>query len=167
MSERFPSVEADDVIQETLVALCRVLPDYRYSPDEKGHFHNYLTGILRNKALRLLRKEERQKEIAGWTGSSGASNDGSVAAASGNPPGHDDDTYRKSIFEIALRWFLAVDSVADRTKRIFERTAINGESPESVAASFKMTRHAVDQAKSRSMGRLREIAKSLEDVDIG
>ena len=167
MRERFPSVEADDVIQETLVALCKVLPDYRYSPDEKGHFHNYLTGILRNKALRLLRKEERQKEIAGWTGSSGASDGEPVAGASGNPPEHDDDTYRKSIFEIALCQFRADESVADRTKRIFERTAINGESPESVAASFKMTRHAVDQAKSRAMGRLREIAKNLEDVGIG
>ena len=164
MRERFPTVEADDVIQETLFALCRVLPDYRYSPDEKGHFHNYLTGILRNKALRLLRKEERQKEIAGWTGSSGASDGEPVAGASGNPPEHDDDTYRKSIFEIALRQFLADVSIADRTKRIFERTAINGESPEAVAESFKMTRHAVDQAKSRALERLRKLVKALEDV---
>ena len=59
-----------------------------------------------------------------------------------------------------MRQFLADESVADRTKRIFERTAINGESPESVASSFKMTRHAVDQAKSRAMGRLREIVKT-------
>ena len=29
MRERFPSLEADDVIQETLIALCRVLPSYR------------------------------------------------------------------------------------------------------------------------------------------
>ena len=65
MSERFPSLEADDIIQETLVALCRVLPSYRYAPDEKWRFHNYLTGILRNKALRMLRNEERQREIAG------------------------------------------------------------------------------------------------------
>ena len=32
MRERFPSLEADDIIQETLVALCRVLPSYRYAP---------------------------------------------------------------------------------------------------------------------------------------
>ena len=63
MRERFPSVEADDAIQETLIALIETFPVYHYSPDEKGSFHNYLTGILRNKALRLLHKEERQKEI--------------------------------------------------------------------------------------------------------
>ena len=44
LRERFPSVEADDVIQETLIAVCTALPSYRYSPDEKGHFRNYLTG---------------------------------------------------------------------------------------------------------------------------
>ena len=155
MRERFPSVEADDVIQDTLAALCRVLPDYRYAPDEKGHFHNYLTGILRNKALRMLRREERQKEIA----------DDRVVSM--KPLFADDlESCREAIFEIALRQFMADESVADRTKRIFERTAINGESPEAVASSLKMTRHAVDQAKSRAMGRLREIVKRLEDVDI-
>ena len=38
LRERFPSVEVDDVIQETLVALCGILPGYVYEPDEKGHF---------------------------------------------------------------------------------------------------------------------------------
>ena len=42
MRERFPSLEADDVIQETLIALIKALPSYHYSPDETGHFHNYL-----------------------------------------------------------------------------------------------------------------------------
>ena len=161
MRERFPSVEPDDVIQETLAALCGVLTDYRYAPDEKGHFRNYLTGILRNKALRMLRKEEQQRRIAGEAGGFPPA-DGTV-----EPPNAADDleSCREAIFEIAMRQFLADGSVADRTKRIFERTAVNGESPDAVAASFKMTRHAVDQAKSRAMARLREIVKRLEDVD--
>ena len=157
MRERFPSIEADDVIQETLVALCRVLPNYRYAPDEKGRFHNYLTGILRNKALRQLRKDCQRADFGAelyHTGTTGVS-----------PVDLDDRSYREAVFEIAMRQFLADESVADRTKRIFERTAINGESPESVASSFKMTRHAVDQAKSRAMARLREIVKKLESAD--
>jgi len=64
MRERFPSLDADDTIQETLVAVWAALPSYRYAPEEKGHFHNYLTGILRNKALRQLHKDRRQAEIA-------------------------------------------------------------------------------------------------------
>ena len=34
MRERFPTVEADDVIQETLIALIETLPVYHYSPEE-------------------------------------------------------------------------------------------------------------------------------------
>ena len=154
MCERFPCVEADDIIQETLVALCKVLPSYRYAPDEKGHFHNYLTGILRNKALAALRKQRQQADLKE-----------DLQHVKGHPP--EEQSYRKSIFEIALRQFLADESIADRTKRIFERVAINGESPEAVAVSFKMKRHAVDQAKSRSMDRLREIIKDLEDAANG
>ena len=174
MRERFPSLEADDIIQETLVALCRVLPSYRYAPDEKGHFHNYLTGILRNKALRVLRQRERDEALrADYVDGSNLRGSGTLAAsgravALRPPPDFtEDQSYRESLFELALRQFLADGSVADRTKRIFERTALNGESPEAVAAAFKMTRHAVDQAKSRAMARLREIVKGLETLADG
>ena len=155
MRERFPSIDADDVIQETFIALCKVLPSYSYEPDEKGHFRNYLTGILRNKALRRLRKEQKDAEVAA-----------ELRRAGGSPLSAADDEkgWRESVFELALQRFLADESIADRTKRIFERVAINGESPETVAALFKMKRHAVDQAKSRAMSRLREIVKQLENV---
>ena len=155
---RFPSLEADDIIQETLAALCQALPDYRYDPAEKGFFHNYLTGILRNKAVGALRKRTGESEkMAEYA------NDAALRTP-GVPQPEDEDgrSWRDAVFEIALRRFLADETVADRTKRIFERTAIGGESPESVAAAFKMTRHAVDQAKSRAMARLREIVRKLE-----
>ena len=164
MRERFPAVEADDIIQETLIALCRILPSYRYAPDEKGHFRNYLTGILRNKARRQLRKEKRQVEIAKTVGVSVPLAHGRTGCAFLPDSPEEDLAWRESLFEIALRQFLADESIADRTKRIFERTALNGESPEAVAESFKMTRHAVDQAKSRAIARLREIVKELETI---
>ena len=50
LAQQFPSVDADDVMQETLIVIARVLPDYHYAPDTKGHFRNYLLGILKNKA---------------------------------------------------------------------------------------------------------------------
>jgi len=170
MRERFPNVEADDIIQETLVALCKVLPSYRYAPDEKGHFHNYLTGILRNKALTALRKQRQQDDLKEGlqhvAGNAPYQTEPRIGRAA-CPHAAEEQSYRKSIFEIALRQFLADESIADRTKRIFERVAINGESPEAVAASFKMKRHAVDQAKSRAMERLREIVKDLENAANG
>ena len=158
MRERFPSFDADDVIQETLISLIEAFPVYHYSPEEKGSFHNYLTGILRNKALRQsvcdnrrqanMRKLTSEKQIE----------------ADVNPPS---DRYvsQRDIFEIALRQLLADDSVHARTREVFRRVAVNGDSPENVASDFGITRNAVDQMKSRMMAQLREFVSALEKVE--
>ena len=157
MHERFPSLDPDDVIQETLIAVCRVMPSYRYDPGAKGHFHNYLTGILRHRALRMIDEERRREKVVTGLKVSGRADCSKGADTV-------DAAWRDTVFKIALRQFFADASIADRTKRIFERTAINGESPESVAAAFKMERHAVDQAKSRALAKIREIVRQLESA---
>ena len=45
-----PEADRDELLQETFLAVMKILPDYRYCPEEKGAFHNYLTGILNKKA---------------------------------------------------------------------------------------------------------------------
>ena len=152
LQERFPQVDADEVIQATLVALMSALPKYRYSPDEKGAFHNYLTGILRNKACRLLKAEMRrgkvQREYADDPTSKAFANGGKL--------------WQEALFELALQQLLADDTVQPRTKQVFVRTAVNGESPEKVAEAFGIKRNAVDQIKNRTLAKLREIAERLE-----
>ena len=150
LRERFPSVEAEDVIQETLIAVCTALPSYRYSPDEKGHFRNYLTGILRNKALRQLSKDNRQAEIA------------EEMRRSRGMKADDEQSWRKALLEIALRQLLNDESIQSRTRQVFLRIAVNGDSPNDVAAAFGIERNAVDQIKNRMMSRLRELVASLE-----
>ena len=158
MHTRFPMVDADDAIQETLIALIKVFPVYHYSPEETGAFHNYLTGILRHRALRMiecesrrLTKELKYQEIEG------------LAASGGNKDGG--LSWRESVFEIALQQLLADESINDRTKQVFVRVAVNGEKPESVAESFGIARNAVDQMKARMKERLRELANMLMKVD--
>ena len=155
MRERFPSVEADEAIAETLIALVDVFSTYRYSPDETGRFHNYLTGILRHKALRLCRQAERERSLR----------ERAAAEPRVTPDDPEEENYRKSLFDIAVRQFFDVETIAPRTKEIFRRTAIKGESPEAVARSFMIERHAVDQIKSRSVAKLRTLVEALEKVD--
>ena len=64
LRERFPHVDVDDAVQETLIALIKSMPVYRYVPEETGHFHSYLTGILRHKALRQVRSDRQRAKIA-------------------------------------------------------------------------------------------------------
>ena len=162
MRERFPSLDADDVIQETLIAVWAALPSYRHAPEEKGCFHNYLTGILRNKALRQLHKDQRQAEIAEMVGSR-VPRDRAVAP---RPPSGmmaaDEQSWRETLVEIALQQLMNDESVQSRTRQVFLRVAVNGEKPDDVAAAFGIERNAVDQIKNRMMPRLQKIVAALE-----
>ena len=154
LRERFPTLDADDIIQDTLVALCAALPSYRYVPDEKGHFHNYLTGILRNKALRQLHKEQRQAEIAD-----------EMRRSRGDAPyqeAADEHSWREALLEVALQQLLNDESIQSRTRQVFLRVAVNGDSPNDVADAFGIERNAVDQIKNRMMSRLRKLVAALE-----
>lgn len=178
LRERFPSLDADDVIQETLVAVWAALPSYRYVPEEKGRFHNYLTGILRNKALRQLYKDQRHAEIAEMVHDD-ASCDGRARTLAA-PPGtsftgragaprpqpdvmaDDEQSWRKTLVEIALQQLMNDESIHSRTRQVFLRVAVNGEKPEDVAVAFGIERNAVDQIKNRMMPRLQKIVSALE-----
>ena len=155
LHKAFPSVDADEAVQETLVSLIRQMPVYRYVPEENGHFHNYLIGILRHKALRQLSQAKRQSELREELAKD-------VADRCDNESEEDMNAWRLAIFEIALEQYLADDTVQARTKQIFVRLAVNGEKPEQVAQAFGLKRNAVDQIKNRAMTRLRELVKALE-----
>ena len=155
MRERFPSLDADDVIQETLIELIRVFPVYRYSPKEKGHFHNYLTGILRHRAFRMMDEERRREKL-------GDDMRGACPQAAAES---EEQEWRESLLEIALQQLLADGSIHERTRLVFARVAVNGEKPEDVAAAFGIERNAVDQMKSRMMARLKELVSALEKAD--
>ena len=154
LHEWFPSLEMDDLIQETFVAIAKTLPDYRYVPDEKGHFHNYLTGILHHKALNALKRQNRRNEVtreyALDPSARGIGNDADV------------EKWRETVCEVALQQLLADPSVTGRKRQIFMRTAMKGESPEDVAASLAVSRAVVDQTKKRMMDRLRELVERLK-----
>lgn len=153
LAARFPSVPADDIMQETLVALVQAMPAYKYSPAEHGHFRNYLIGVLRNKALRHLREQKREKKARRELSS--------VAQAVTSPDESEEAAFRDSVRELALAELLADQSIREQSKRIFIRVAINGEKPEDVATAFGVTRNSVDQTKSRLVAKLRQIKGRL------
>ena len=153
----FPGLESEDVISETLIALVDVLKNYRYAPDETGSFHNYLTGILKHKALYRRRVAERhEKCLAVFEDSARRVDDSSSAK--------EEREWKETVFAIAVRQLMSDETIQERTKQVFLRVAINHESPDAVAESFGIKRNAVDQTKSRMMTKLREIVESLKSV---
>ncbi len=181
LRERFPHVDVDDAVQETLIALIKSMPVYRYVPEETGHFHSYLTGILRHKALRQVRSDQQRAKISEML-RNGESTLGrarssvspersesrkrslEVCALHNEMPG-DEQSWREALMEIALQQLLADESVHARTREVFRRVAVNGEKPEDVGSSLGITRNAVDQMKSRMTLRLKELVRALEKAD--
>ena len=153
----FPVLEADDVVQETLVALSQVLPNYRYDPAVTGHFHNYLTGILRNKAYRECERRARAKALQ---------DDLSVILpAQDSKREAEVAKWQESVFEIAMRELLADAEIHERSKQIFLRLTVDGVPADEVASAYGDERNIVDKIKSRMIARLKTIVAGLESVD--
>ena len=158
MRERFPSVEADEAIAETLIALVDVFSAYRYSPDETGRFHNYLTGILKHKALYRRKMAERHaKSVAAFEDSAKSADDSAALA--------EEQEWKETVFAIAVRQLLADETIHSRTKQIFQRVAVDGASPEEVAKAYGVSRNNVDQIKDRMIRKLQELVRGLESVN--
>ena len=154
IKSRFPSVDADDVIQETFVALARAIPHYTYNPKENGHFRNYLTGILRNKALKALARRQRDSFL----------NEQAAAEIFGGASANEIDyrEWRESVYEIALQQLLADESIHERTKQVFVRLAIDGEKPEAVAESLGIPYNTVIRIRKRAIARLRSYVEAMK-----
>ena len=72
--------------------------------------------------------------------------------------------WRTALLEIATRQLLDDGKISDKSKQIFQRLTVDGQSPEDVAAAYGTDRNNVDKVKSRMIAKLREIVRALEDV---
>ena len=155
LAARFPSLasESEDLLQETFLTLAKRLPGYVHAPDEKGHFRNYIAGILRIHAAGAIRR--RMREV-------GALADAAALAAAAADMTEDElREWRHAACEVALSQFLADPATEERTKQVFLRVALGGEKPATVAADYGLTRNAVDQIRHRVATRLRALAETL------
>jgi len=172
--------EMRDVLQNILMELMRILPNYRYAPDEKGRFHCYLKRICENKACEFVRKRTRvngrvefRSDVETLHNEAG---DEFLATDIENMLVEDwkedenkkeENEWQNAVLEIALRELMADPKIQPSNKEIFRIVAISGEkSPEEVARMFNTTRNNVDQIKNRMMGKLRTLAHKLKHLDL-
>ena len=153
LAARFPTLgDPDDVVQETMVALARRLADagWRYAPDEKGHFRNYLMGILKHKAADTLARRMREAETRD-----------ALRTLPRQAPGGDDPDLRRSALEVALAQLFADDGVSALHKTVFKCVALGGEAPADAARRLGISRANVDKIRSRMVERLRGLMSTL------
>ena len=157
LQSRFPSVDADDAIQETMVALTRRMPDYHYTPDKNGHFHNYLTGILKHKAEDALRREARENGKRDRLAEREETPDARNRAGNREEP----EDWKFAAMNAALEQLLSDESINSRTREVFRHVALMHEPPAEVAAAFGLSRTNVDQIKRRMVQRLSVLVSSM------
>lgn len=155
LMSKYVNIDYEDVIQETFVALAKVLPNYRYDPEETGHFRNYLTAVLRNKACDAIRATQKADALKGKVSSDPTFLKTDV-----------DETkrLRHSIYTIALHQILNDETLLSRNRRIFVESAINGRSASGVAVMFGVARNNVDQIKARILKKLQVRVSELSRI---
>ena len=122
LQAHYPAVEADDVIQETFVALVKCLPRYQYVPDVHGHFHNYLIGIAKHKAEDACRRQAAHTALKSKLENEGDERTNSLRQADDGA----EAAWRNAAKEAALEQLLADDSIALTTREGFYTHAIYG-----------------------------------------
>ncbi len=151
-----PLQDTPDVVQEVFRSVFAGLDDFR--GDHKGSFRAWLRGITRHRVLDQLRRDKGVPEVAGGT---------AAQQRFQEIPEEDDPTTTHAAVDPAHSlWHRALELVKGEfeiaTWQAFWRVAVDGEAPADVAEDMAMTRHAVYQAKSRVMRRLRQELNGLE-----
>jgi RNA polymerase sigma-70 factor (ECF subfamily) len=140
------------VLQETMVALMRLLPKFVYDR-RKGKFRNFLLTIVHRQALGALRRVARRAEVK-LMETKEADSQGPFA---GDRAGEAEAQmrWRESLMEEAIRRVRSDSRLDDRTFAVFEAYAIQQCPVAVVAERFGLKENAVYQIKNRVLRRLR------------
>lgn len=156
---------AQDVLQETMVALMRALPQFSYN-SQRGKFRNFLLTIVHRKVLAAKRRLAARPHVS----LDHATHEGGLVLAekladeqSLLPSKLVEGQWRESVREEALRRVREDPNIQGRTWEIFSAYVIDQLSAVEVAQNFGIAENAVYQIKNRMLRRLREEVKRLTD----
>ena len=159
--------QAKEVLQETMVTLMRVLPNFTYDR-RKGRFRNFLLTIVHRKSLAALRRAKGLPDVSldsddPWGRQ--ALRDLLPAEASRTAELEAEALWREAIMEDTLARLAANPALADGTFAAFRAYVIERRPAAEVAAEFGLKENALYQIKNRLLRRLRvEVARRLRDA---
>jgi RNA polymerase sigma factor (sigma-70 family) len=148
--------EAEDVLQETMVALMRELPRFAYDR-RKGRFRNFLLTIVHRKAAKRWHERQRENRLEGDAAP--------LLAPATHEPDLDEASlqrWRESIFEEALRRVRSDSKIDGNTFAVFEAYVVHQQPVAEVAACYGLEPNAIYQVKSRLLKRVRSEVRRLE-----
>ena len=132
--------EAEEVVQETLMDLVKIMPTYRYDKQKKGSFHSLLFKIAQNKAVDMYRKRKAEADT--------------IKRLEDPPLMPSKEDWRCEHLNIALRRVFADPAIGETSKIAFRRYVQLGEDAEKVASELNITVNNLYQIKKRIKDRI-------------
>lgn len=145
--------QAEEVLQDTMVALMRILPEFVYNRN-KGRFRNFLLTIVHRKSMAVLRRARRDQELhVEWEEPKVPD---TVNPFGPNQNGEADalNAWREVLLAEALIELRDDPTLGDQTFAVFEAYVIGKKTAAEVAATFGLKENGVYQIKNRLMRRL-------------
>ena len=152
--------DAADVMQESLLALLRQLPDFSYDP-ARGRFRNFLLTIVHRQVQGLYRRRGRRPEDP-------LPADFEPVA----PAAPESDNWQEAFFDEVWLRLRRSGALQPRTVEVFEAYAIRGEDPAAVGKKCGVSANTVYQIRNRVIALLRKEVERLrrdlegEDADL-
>ncbi len=151
--------QSEEVLQETMVTLMRLLPTFAYDRN-KGRFRNFLLTIVHRKALAAHRRKARTQEVE-W--------DEADAGHSTSPFPNETSLEKEAILrwqealvEEAIRRVRESGRLDEHTYAVFEAYAIQRRPVEDVAREFGMKENVVYQIRYRILQRVQAEVELLK-----
>lgn len=145
--------EADDLLQDVLLAFFRVSPRFEYDP-AKGRFRGYLKRAVLNEVRRRGHRNQRAPSALEFDPADDATPD-------------EEHSWEREWAEQVMRRALddARKHVDPRTFEAFELYVQRGVPAEDVAARLGLAVNSVHQAKSRVLRLAREAAEAIREAE--
>lgn len=153
--------QSEEVLQETMVVLMRVLPGFVYDPG-KGRFRNFLLTIVHRKCLAVMRRAVRTSEVTWVDGASGAG--GQLRGDSTTADQEALVRWRDSLVEEAIRRLESDPRLAENTFAVFKAYVLQQQPATEVARRFGLKENAVYQIRNRLLRRLKlDVARLMKN----
>lgn len=155
--------DAEDVVQDVMVAAVRALPGFEYQPD-RGRFRGWMATLARRKVIdRLRRRAARvpeaacREEAGDW--------DGVPDPSSETVDAHWEREWALGLLSLAME--RVAHGMDSRRWEAFRRYVLEEEAPAAVAADCGLSVDALYVLKHRVVDRIREEASRLRAENWG
>ncbi len=144
------AADCDDIVQDTLMALSKAMPQFRYEPG-RGSFRSYLKTVVLHAIFRRLRQKRGERLLEEVEAVAPG------VEVDGEADGHWEAEWRQYHLRLAMRRIEAEFNEKDRAA--FDAYAVGGRPVGETAEELGLSTDQVYQAKSRILKRLCQLVE--------